>query len=198
MMTCAYQSEEDHKTGLVSALHSLPHHHQANQREKCPSFPFLKAFLGLIKTLNSVPHFNRSGSAHYLNVEPFRLEGRVKALTGSCATLLALEQNKAIHLISLNSSPVPGTLSHSPNVRPTYLFYPSCSQQIFGAAKNITFLGTCFLVIVTMLGNSDASSSSTPRTCHKTKKHESGKCYINGCKNIVEMAEWRWKCPYKQ
>ncbi|POW04469.1 hypothetical protein PSTT_10379, partial [Puccinia striiformis] len=87
-------------------------------------------------------------------------------------------------------------LEQLPSPRDPFPF--SQCQQIFGAAKNITFLGTCFLVIVTMLGNSDASSSSTPRTCHKTKKHESGKCYINGCKNIVEMAEWRWKCPYKQ
>ncbi|KNF02930.1 hypothetical protein PSTG_03879, partial [Puccinia striiformis f. sp. tritici PST-78] len=85
----------------------------------------------------------------------------------------------------------------SASTAPSAPFPLSQSQKIPAAAMNITYLGTCFLVIATMLGNSDASSGSTLKTCIKTKKHESDKCWNAGCNTIVNNAKWRMQCPYK-
>ncbi|POW20114.1 hypothetical protein PSHT_03926 [Puccinia striiformis] len=74
---------------------------------------------------------------------------------------------------------------------------PVTLSQCPKAAMNITYLGTCFLVIATMLGNSDASGASTPKKCKKTIMHEKDKCWTIGCTEEVSTAKWRLQCDDK-
>ncbi|POW04470.1 hypothetical protein PSTT_10378 [Puccinia striiformis] len=81
--------------------------------------------------------------------------------------------------------------------RPKLQKLPVTLSQCPKAAMNITYLGTCFLVIATMLGNSDASGASTPKKCKKTIMHEKDKCWTIGCTEEVSTAKWRLQCDDK-
>ncbi|KAI7959979.1 hypothetical protein MJO29_005047, partial [Puccinia striiformis f. sp. tritici] len=84
------------------------------------------------------------------------------------------------------------------SVRLTYLYHPSCSQVFSVSAMNITYLSACLMLIGTIVGNSNASTSgpSKPITvCGGVEEiFKDGKCPTNGCKTVVEDGQYKLKC----
>ncbi|POW23412.1 hypothetical protein PSHT_00184 [Puccinia striiformis] len=80
-------------------------------------------------------------------------------------------------------------------VRLTYLHH---SQEFSVSAMNITYLSACLMLIGTIVGNSNASTSgpSKPITvCGGVEEiFKDGKCPTNGCKTVVVDGQYKLKC----
>ncbi|POV94702.1 hypothetical protein PSTT_16706 [Puccinia striiformis] len=71
-------------------------------------------------------------------------------------------------------------------------------QEFSVSAMNITYLSACLMLIGTIVGNSNASTSgpSKPITvCGGVEEiFKDGKCPTNGCKTVVEDGQYKLKC----
>ncbi|KNE96770.1 hypothetical protein PSTG_09907 [Puccinia striiformis f. sp. tritici PST-78] len=103
------------------------------------------------------------------------------------------------------SSP-PGKSAETPSVHFQSLARAQAScllrrpiHQVFSvSAMNITYLSACLMLIGTIVGNSNASTSgpSKPITvCGGVEEiFKDGKCPTNGCKTVVVDGQYKLKC----